>query len=151
MTVQSAVEAELPFLQAEAEALMVDTWAAFSPGGTSRNDKGMKVAAWSPEGTTPGKTQAGSRAGGDPAGRTIRVGETDVLVIEGGLHLPISAFVVDNVLRIRPGWEFQCTATGPGTDPAQVGRRWHVNEVPAKAYATARRLNVYEVPGLDLG
>lgn len=137
--------------RAFAEEQYADTWAAFSPNGTSRNDKGMKVHAWALEGSGPAKIQSASMQGGDPAGRLVRVGDVEVLVIEGGLQLPISAYVVDGVLRIRPGWEFQCTATGAGTDPAQLGRRWHVHEVPVKAYATARRLNVYEVRGLDLG
>lgn len=150
MTLHSAIAAELPFLQAEAAAMYVDTYAAFSPGGFTRNAAGLKVAAWTSEGTSLGKTQSGSRQGGDMAGRTVRVGDVDVVVIGGGLHLPIGAFITDGQLTIRPGWEFQCTATGSGTDPAQVGRRWHVHEVPVKAYATARRLDVYEVPGLDL-
>lgn len=136
--------------QAAAELEYVDTYAAFSPNGFTRNTAGLKVAAWAAEGTTLGKTQAGSRQGGDIGGQTITVGGVQVLLMRGGLHLPIGAYLDETGLLIRPGWEFQCTATGTGTDPAQVGRRWHVHEVPVKAYATARRLDVYEVPGLEL-
>lgn len=138
MTVQSGIEAELPFLRAEAEATFQDTFAAYSPGGTTTNADGMQVPGFNTQGTTRGKVSGRSRES-DTNTRTESVGGVERPVVEGGLHIPLSAPVPAR------GWEYQMTVAGPSTDPSLVGRRWRVVDAPAKSYATARRLDVVEV------
>ena len=130
--------------QLAAEALMGDTFTAYSPNGTTTVN-GLKVPAYANQGSTPGKVQAGSQQGGDTNTRTVTVGGVERPVIESGLHLPIDAPVPVAGDRGR-GWEYVCTAVGAGSDPELVGRRYLVVGVPAKSYATARRLDVVEVP-----
>lgn len=143
---------EIRMLQGDAESEMKDTFAAFSPGEPTTDADGYKVPGWNPEGTTLGKTQGGARQSRDAAPRRVTIGGVDFEVIEGGLQIPILAFIDDatSALRLRAGWQFQCIAISPRTDPAQLGRRWHVDGVPTKAIATARRLDVAEVPPLAL-
>lgn len=88
---------------------------------------------------TAGRVSGRSREG-DTNTRTVTVGGVESPVVEGGLHIPLSAGLP------AIGWEFVCTATGPASDPALAGRRWRVVDVPAKSYATARRLDVVEIP-----
>jgi hypothetical protein len=129
--------------RAAAEAEMVDTFAATSTGWTTVD--GMDVKGDIAQGSTPGKVQAGSRDGSDTATRMFSVGGVDRPILMGGLHIPISAPVPAAGDR-GVGWEYTCTATGPATDPAQLGKRFLVVSVPIKTYATARRLDVVEVP-----
>ncbi|HET8614286.1 MAG TPA: DUF6093 family protein, partial [Actinomycetales bacterium] len=105
----------------------------------------------SPHGSTSGKVQGTS--GKDTATRTVRVGEIDRPVLDAGLHIPLAAFgngteVVASEQRGYPGgaWEFVVTAVGSLDDAGLLGRRYMVVGCPAKSYATARRLDVVEVP-----
>jgi hypothetical protein len=126
-----------------AESLMTLTLAAYSPNGTTVVN-GQKVPAFASEGSTPGKVAGQSQQASDPYTRTVTVGDVEVPVIQGGLHIPLSAPVPVE----QPGrqWEYVVTAVGPADDPALLGRRYLVVSVPAKSYATARRLDVVEVP-----
>lgn len=120
-----------------AESLMTLTLAAFSPGGTTADTDGMETTGWSAEGSTPGKLQ-GSTAR-DAVTRTLTVGNVERPVVNEGLHIPLGAPLP------AIGWEYVVTAVGDA-DAALLGRRYHVVSVPAKSYATARRLDVVEVP-----
>jgi len=132
---------ELAEHQADAESLMQDTFAAFEPTGRAATGPGgMEVTTFTPRGTTKGKAQAGSRQGGDVQTRTVRIGNVELPVIEGGLHIPIGSTVP------AVGWEYECTVLGAASDPAMLNRRYRVVGVPAKSWATARRLDVVEVP-----
>lgn len=142
---------ELAEHQADAESLMTLELAAYSPTGEKTTDAdGYKIPAYADEGTTPGKVQSGSRAGGDTATRYIDVGGVERPVIEGGLHIPLDRFVLDGLLiqaseQRGQAWEFEVFAVGPADDPALLGRRYMVVAAPAKSYATARRLDVIEL------
>lgn len=138
MTLNSAIEAELPNLRAEAVATFTDTFAAYSPGGSTTDADGFEVPGWTDEGSTVGKVSGRSRES-DTDTRMVTVGGVERPVVSGGLHIPLTASVP------AIGWEYVMTAAGPVTDPALVGRRWRVVDVPAKSYATARRLDVVEV------
>lgn len=144
MLIGAELAAALPELQAQAESAHTDTFAAFSPAGREPGDDGMERAKFVSEGIVSGKVQAGAREGGDTSTTYAKVGGVQLPVIKGGLHISIN----DPVPAI--GWEYQCTAAGPGHDPGIVGRRYRVVGVPMKSMATARRLDVVEVPGLDL-
>lgn len=138
--------AELAEHRADAEELMTLTLTWYAPGAdTMAGD--LKVPGFDTKGTTPGKVQSPSRQG-DTTTRTVQVGGTQRLVHEAGIHIPLTAHVDDTAgLLLRPGWE--CVVTGIETgldDPALLGRRFHVVEIPpVKSRATARRLDVAEV------
>lgn len=116
---------------------MLDTFTAYAHTETTDAD-GMTVRAWVQQYVTPGKVSGRSRQG-DTNTRTVTVGGVERLVIEGGIHVPLDAAVPE------VGWQLLCTAVGGSSDPALVGRRWQVVDVPAKSYATARRLDVVEM------
>lgn len=90
---------------------------------------------------TPGKVQGlGGLRGNDPQTRTATVGGVERPVMNGGIHIPISAEAP------AVGWQLVVTAVGPASDPALLGRVYEVVESPAKSYATSRRLDVVEIP-----
>lgn len=134
--------------QRAAEALMSLTLAAYAPSGTTLDADGFEVAGFTPMGQTFGKVQAGTARGGDISERMVRIGDASFPVIEAGLHIPISAPVPAAGDR-GIGWEYVVTATG-SADPALLGRRYLVVGVPAKSFATARRLDVVDVTGVPL-
>lgn len=127
----------MPEFRAQAESLMQDTFTAYSYEW--RKVDGIEEKVWAPQGATPGKIAGRSREG-DTNTRTVTIGGVERPVVEGGLHIPIGAPVPDI------GWEYELTTLGPNSDPALLGRRWRVVDVPAKSYATARRLDVVEIP-----
>jgi len=110
---------------------MVDTFTATTGTGASA-------------GETAGKFQGPSRASADAYARPVTVGGVARLVLEGALHIPIGA-AVPRAGQPGVGWEYECTAVGPDSDPSLLGRRFLVVGVPAKTFATARRLDVVEV------
>lgn len=121
-----------------AEALMTETFTAYAH--TTTTVDGLKTKTWVAQYETPGKVAGRSLQGGDSSARTIDVGGVERVVVEGGIHIPLDADLPEI------GWELVCTATGSTSDPSLVGRRWRVVDVPAKSHATARRLDVVEVP-----
>ena len=81
----------------------------------------------------------------DSGTRYVNIGGVERPVIDGGLHIPLSAPVPVASEQRGQGWEYEVTALGPADDPALLGRRYLVISVPAKSFATARRLDVVEV------
>ena len=116
---------------------MLDTFIAYALTVTKVD--GFETEVPVDQGTTPGKVAGRSREG-DTNTRTATIGGVERPVIDGGLHIPIGAPLPEI------GWEYELVTLGPGTDPALLGRRWRVIDVPAKSRATARRLDVVEVP-----
>jgi hypothetical protein len=142
VTLQSAIEAELPFLRSEVEATYQDTFTAYSPTGTTTtNPDGFEVPDYADEGTTPGKVAGPSPQSRDTSARTVTIGGVQRPVVEGGLHIPVSA-AVPATGEYGFGWEYVLTSLGPLTDPSLLNSRWLVVDAPAKSYATARRLDV---------
>lgn len=127
---------------------MTLTFTAYSPAGTTKDADGYDVQQYADEGETPGKVQG--QSGKDTQTRYVRVGGTERPLIAGGVHIPLDRFIFDKTLLIVAdeqrgvGWELEVSSVGPH-DPALLGRRYLVVEVPAKSYATARRLSVVEV------
>lgn len=124
---------------------MTLTLTAYSPNGVTTDADGFEIPAYTDEGSTPGKVQAGSLSGDDAATRYIRVGDVERPVLSGGLHIPIGSPVPVAGEQRGIGWEFVVTAVGASDDPALLGRRYLVVGVPAKSHATARRLDVAEI------
>lgn len=125
MTLQSAIEAELPFLRAEAEARMTSRVTVMrSTGGTTTGSDGFQVPEWATV-----ATDLPFRLGGSPQGssgyRTLTVGSAEVQVPVRIGHFPASTTgLADNdlilvtagenagiVLRIvEADWQDQATA-----------------------------------------
>lgn len=126
-----------------AQALMLDTFTAYSPAGTTKDADGMEVPAYVAQGTTVGKIQGRSK--GDTNTRTESVGGVDRPVVESGLHIPVEAPAPAYGPR-GTGWEYVLTTPGPSTPPDLVGSRWLVVDSPAKSAMTARRLDVVRLP-----
>jgi hypothetical protein len=123
--------------QRRAEARMADSFIAYAFTWTTVS--GLQEETWVAQGTTIGRF-AGRSRDGDSHTRSVTIGGVERLVVEGGLHIPISA------PRPEVGWEYVCDEVGPATDPELLGRRWRVVNVPIKSNGTARRLDVVEVP-----
>lgn len=123
------------------------TWS--SPSGTKALVNGVERRGSTPQGTTPGKVQAASTQGRDTDGRMTAVGGTEVPVMLSGIHIPHDALTdPSGALLLQVGWECQVTAVSDLADTALLGRRYRVEGVPAKSYATARRLDVVDVTHL---
>lgn len=140
---------DLPEMQALAESLMTLQLRAYAPG-LVLDGEDIEVPGYTEQGDTSGKLQGGSASSRDGVTRTVRFGSVDRPVFEAGLHIPVESFVVDGVLQIKPGdqgigWEFEVVEVGVRDDSSLVGRRFLVTSLPAKSYATARRLDVAEV------
>ncbi len=133
--------ARLGAMRARAESLMTLTLAAYAPAGLVNDEP-----AFTPQGQTFGKVQGGAASTRDTVTRTITVAGVARPIMEGGLHIPISADVPVAGLDRGKGWEYEIADIGEFDDPALLGRRYLVVNVPAKSYATARRLDVVEVP-----
>lgn len=146
MSLGDHVRGRLPYLQSEAESMMTLTLRAYSPNGWTEDPDGYQVPAYADEGTTPGKVQGGTQ-GRDTQMRYVTIGSVERPVLTGGLHIPLTAPVpTAGTQRGKAAWEYEVEAVGPNDDPALLGRRFLVVEVPAKSYATARRLDVAEIP-----
>lgn len=143
---------EMREFQRDAESLMTLTFAAYAPGATVTDADGATSVADVLKGTTIGKVQGTSAVGKDPVTRTVSVGGVPLPVVDGGLHIPVGALTAaDGSLALvagvkGTGWEMECTAVGRADDKALVGRRYLVVSAPAKSRATARRLDVVELP-----
>ncbi|RNL66245.1 hypothetical protein EFK50_01055 [Nocardioides marmoriginsengisoli] len=138
--------AELAEHQADAESLMTLCLTLFRPTGTFTQDPdGYEVPDYEDMGQVRGKIQSGSAQGRDTATRYLRIGDVERPVLEAGLHVPISAAIPKPGRQRGHGWEYEVTSVGCADDPALLGRRYLVVEVPAKSFATARRLDVVEV------
>jgi hypothetical protein len=128
-------------MRQRAESLMADTFTAYAPNGTTTDGAGFEIPAYASKGETPGKISGASAQSADTNVRTVTIGGVERPVIEGGLHIPVSADV-PKVGQYGFGWEYVLTALGYMTDPSLLNSRWLVVDAPAKSYATARRLDV---------
>ena len=120
----------------KAESLMCDTFTAYAL--TWSKDAGIEKRVFASHGTVRGRI-VGRARDGDTTIRTIDIGGVPREILDGGLHVPINSPLPSD------GWEYECTAVGRGSDPSLLGRRWRVVAVPAKTYATARRLDVVQI------
>jgi hypothetical protein len=140
----ATIAAHLPELRAAAESLMSDTFRAYAPGATTVDVDGFKHPGYATQGDVPGKVQGGSQSGDDVDQHLFRIGDTERPILKGGLHIPIES-PLPTAGPFGVGWEYECIAVGPQSDPILLGRRFLVVGVPFKSYATARRLDVVEL------
>lgn len=114
------------------------------PSFTTDGD-GFEVPAFDAQTPHAGKVQAGTQAGSDTPTRYVSIGGVDRPVLAAGLHIPIGAAVPVASEQRGQATEYVVTALGAADDPALLNRRYMVVGVPAKSFATARRLDVVEV------
>lgn len=126
-----------------AEELMVDTFAAYAPGARVTQANGLEGPGYTLQYSTIGKAAGRPRAlvSKDTTARYVLVGETKRPVVQGGLAIPMSK-PIPVAGDFGAGWEFECTAVDPNSDPNLVGMRYLVLGVSARTYQTARRLDV---------
>lgn len=133
MTINDAIAAELPFLRAQAESRMTDTW---SIGEHLRYDvvDGVEVPVVDPLFTT----KARLRERGNVVQET-QVGERTAVETRRELHIPWDspAAPVNAVA--------ECTAIGPLSDPTLLGTIVRLAGPAPGSQQTARRLQVVEV------
>lgn len=109
------------------------------------DENGYRVPVYEPQDPHPGKVQSSSGRGADSPTRYVSIGGVERPVIEGGLHIPLDAPIPVASEQRGQGWEYLVTAVGAPADAALLDRRYLVVEVPAKSFATARRLDVVEL------
>lgn len=130
------MDARLSRGRAMANATFTDTFIAFTYE-TVKID-GLDETVWVEGEETFGKVP-NRRSGGDATNlRKVTIGGVEHDVIDGGLHLPLAA-------DPQIGAVYLCTALGPTSPPALLGRAFKVIEAPVTSTMTAWRLNVEEV------
>jgi hypothetical protein len=143
-------EAELADFRAEAASMWIDTFTAYRPGAPTKDADGYDVPGFASQGSTPGKVRSRSGRALSSETRMVNIGGSDRPVLEGGLHIPVDAFVDgSNKVLIAAGdrgvgWEFVCTAIGAGSS-GSVGARFLVVGTGLETFQTARRLDVVQV------
>lgn len=137
MTLQSAIEAELPFLRAEAEARMLDTFdIKFPTGGWIYDEEaGEDVEAFDLLFTTSGRV----KVEGGLSVRDAEVGGRTSASVVRSLHIPVGSPVVP------VGAVAVCTAVHATSDPTLLGARLTIGGPAPGSQTTARRLEVTEV------
>jgi hypothetical protein len=124
-----------------AEALMLDTFTAYTPSDSTQDADGMETPGYTPAGTTRGKIQGGSRQSSDVTVAEVTIGGISRPIVRGGLHVPVSSPQPKHG-DLGAGWEYVLTSLGPSTPPELLGSRWLVVGSEPKSYMTARRLDV---------
>lgn len=141
MSIQSAIEAELPFLRAEAEARMLDTFDIGVPSGsyaydpTANGGTGGDVETITPLFTTPGRV----KVGGGLASREAEAGGRTIVSVTRELHIPVDSAAVPT------GAVAVCTAVHATSDPTLLGATLRLAGPAPGSQTTARRLEVEEV------
>lgn len=136
MTLQSAIEAELPFLRAEAEARMLDTFDIKTSNGISYNSTtGLDEETFTLLFATVGRV----KVGGGLAANASEAGGRTVVTVTRELHIPYnSAAVPVNAVAF-------CTAVHATSDPTLLNARLRLEGPAPGSQTTARRLQVSEV------
>ena len=137
MTLQSALEAELPYLRAEAEGRMVDTFQISVPtGGWSPNPgTGIDEQDLEPLFTTQGRVKVSRGL----AVRESEVGGRTSAEVVRELHIPVDSGAVP------AGAIAVCTAVHATSDPTLLNARLTLAGPAPGSQTTARRLEVSEV------
>lgn len=134
MTIWAAIEGELPFLRAEAEARFVDTFEFRKPTGFAMVG-GVETETFDVLLTTLGRV----KVVGGLSERDHQVGERTAATVTRELHIPWnSPAVPTGVIAV-------CTAVDDSTDPTLLNARLRIKGPAPGSQTTARRLQVSEV------
>ena len=137
MTVQSAIDAELPFLRAEAAARMLDTFEirTYGDGWHYDEDYGQDVRDYEVEFTTKGRV----KVSGGLSAHEAEAGGRTVATATRELHIPVSSPAVP------AGAVAVCAAVAATSDPTLLGAQLVLVGPAPGSQTTARRLEVSEV------
>lgn len=138
VTLQAAIERELPFLRAEAESRMLDTFELRVPTGEGwvyDDFFGVDVEAYDVVGTTKGRV----KVGGGLSVRDAEVGGRTSASVVRSLHIPVDS------PAIPTGAYAVCTAVHETSDPTLFGAILRLAGPAPGSQTTARRLEVAEV------
>lgn len=136
MSLQSAIEAELPFLRAEAEARMLDTFDIKVPTGTAYNPgTGNDETTYTDLFSTPGRV----KVSGGLSARESEAGGRTVVTVVRELHIPVGSAAVP------VGAVAFCTFAHETSDPTLLGAGLRLSGPTPGSQTTARRLEVSEV------
>jgi hypothetical protein len=131
MNLQSAIDAALAELRAEAESRMTSTCTVMRPGGTTTDADGYEVPEWAPVHTDLPCRLGGADQGGSGT-RTTSIGGAEVQLASRVLSVPADTTgLTDGDLVEMTGGE-------------NTGLVLRVLEVAFQDQATARRLPVVE-------
>lgn len=133
MSLQSAIEQELPILRETAESRMVDTWAIGADLGWTYVD-GEDVQTVTPLFTTKARltTRTTTAREAEVGGRTSAETRRELHIPWNSPAAPVNAVA-------------QCTAIDPSTDPTLLGTIVRLAGPAPASQKTARRLEVVEV------
>jgi hypothetical protein len=125
--------------RAAALALMVDTIVVtrLDPAGTTTNtETGVVTKAYTTIYSGIGKIQRQPR---DILARIADVGQAELFTAHVEVHLPVTATGVasDDI----------ATVTASPNDPDLVGKTFHIRELAAKTWQTARRFGAEQITG----
>jgi hypothetical protein len=137
VTLQAAIEAELPFLRAEAEARMVDTFElrVFTDGWHYDEDLDEDVRDYEVLFTTPGRVKVSNGL----AVHDSEVGGRTAAEVTRTLHIPVGSDAVPaDAVAV-------CTAVHATSDPTLLGATLVIGGPAPGSQTTARRLEVTEV------
>lgn len=139
MTLQGAIEAELPFLRAEAEARMVDMFDIGVPTGewVYDSEAGADVEEIAPLFTTKGYIPP--TTGASNLSQSSEVGERTVLTARREIRIPWDSDAVP------PNAVATCTAVGALTPPRMLGKKYRVGGSDGASQGTACHLEIAEV------
>lgn len=135
MSLMAAISAELPFLRAQAEARMLDTFNIGTPTGAYTLVSGVET-----ETLTSIATGIFGRVKvvGGLAAHTSEVGGRTAVTVSRELHLPVGS------PEIPAGAVAVCTAVHATSDPTLLGARLRLSGPAPGSQTTARRLQVTE-------
>lgn len=134
MTLQAAIEAQLPFLRAEAEARMTSTATIRRKTGTGGQNEttGLEAGVWTAVHTDIPFRLGGADRGG-AGSRVVTAGGVETVVAVRTGHLPATTS------NLQDGDLIDITAG------ENAGVVLHIVEATWQDQATARRVPVYEV------
>lgn len=141
MSLNDAIEAELPFLRAEAESRMTDTCRITRPGDGEPvfNPETGQYDDPAPVITYEGKCRISPRQSGASAS-TATAGDASWQVGEFPLHLPA---IGSELVRVG----HTVTYLTAKHDPALVGNTYGITVEPDLSQATARRFRMKRIVG----
>lgn len=136
VSLQAAIEAELPYLRAEAESRMVDTVdiKVATGGWVYDEDAGKDVQEFTLLFSTPARIKSGGVVAHDS-----QAGDRTVVTVTRELHIPVASAVVPD------GAVAFVTAVSATSDPTLLNARLRVAGPAPGSQTTARRLQVEEV------
>lgn len=137
MTLHSAIEAELPFLRAEAEARMLDTCdIRYKTGNTTQDpNTGSEVPVYATRFSTPCRVKVGQGL----AVQDAEAGGRTVVTVRRELHIPVGSAAVE------PYDIAVMTSVHETSDPTLAGATLVLDGPAPGSQTTARRLQVSEV------